>query len=109
MFFVLFILTGKLGGTNKNDFGTAVDITSYNSKTNLYTFPCDGYVELLSEYGSSNYGNLDLYGSKNTTPYHVHSNGNNISSGIIMVFVKKGMRCCVGGNAVSSARFIPLI
>ena len=102
-------VNGNLSEMNKNDFGSAVDLITYNSSTNLYTFPSDGYVNILASYGSSNYADITLYGSKNINSYITRANGNDAAVGIVMVFVKKGMRCYVSGNSLAGAQFIPLV
>lgn len=38
-----------------NNFGIEVNITSYNSSTNMYTFPSDGYLELRASTQNNTY------------------------------------------------------
>ena len=91
---------------NANAFGTAVDITSYNSSSNAYTFPTDGYVELTATVSDSSI----VFQIKDGPVISASSNAFN------SIFVKKGMSAYVSsnvGNGVASFKpltdIVPLI
>ena len=75
---------------NANVFDGTVDISSYNSSSNRYTFPCDGYVVLSSEATSSGVIRAvitDPMGNQIAKMYMNVTNSYQIES----LFVKKGM------------------
>lgn len=99
-----------------NNLGTAVNITAYNSATNKYTFPSDGYVRLYGDTnGSTTYAvvGISLYGANEQvyTGYNVTSlarAGGTVSQ---LVYVKKGMKCycSLSGTATGSVTYYPLV
>lgn len=95
-----------------NNLSSAVDITSYNSASNKYTFGSDGYVRLYADTnGSSTYAVIQmmLYGSNELNP--TSANAVSIAraggNGINLIFVKKGMKAYFtkSGTALASAGF----
>lgn len=93
--------------SNPNNIASYTDITSRNTFANRYTFPCDGYLELI-ESG----GNTDgrLYGknatSENDTRITVKSPANNKTG---VVFVREGMQFYIYSfSGTGWARFYPL-
>ena len=84
-------------------YSQLIDISSYNSVSNYYTAPCDGYF-YMSAYQRT--GSITLI-SKNTTDlqFSVAASGENTMRS--WVFVRKGMRGYVS-QAANSAYFLPL-
>lgn len=70
----------ELASVSINDFGTAVDLSSYTGTSNFYTFPSDGYLGLYNAKAS-------MYGSTATNKVDVST-----ATDIFAVFVRKGMR-----------------
>ena len=88
----------------KSNLATRIAIDSYNSSSNLYTFPYDGYVELLPSDNTKT-GTIFVFGSQNassTRCTHIESqNGLYVS-----LYVRKNMRCYCTGT--SNHFFIPI-
>lgn len=85
--------------SRKNSFGTPVDISGYNSNSNKYTCPNDGYLYLYNQANQS--GRIYVYGE---------GSSNAIAFGgaqcEFVVFVKKGFSAfCTAG--ASDYKFIP--
>ena len=82
----------------KADYESAVltnysDIRGYNSESNLYTIPADGYIYLSNSSGQSAEG--VLYGANANSAYMRFGN----SQGRWSQFVKKGMKVYLNGTA----------
>ena len=77
------------------------DISSYNSDSNLYTIPSDGYVYLNVAAGNS--GRAVFYGGSASASYLQMGN----APGRYTTFVRKGMRTYVAGVA-DTFRFVKL-
>ena len=87
----------------KSNLQTRIAIDSYNSASNLYTFPCDGYVEMLPSDNTKT-GVICVFGSQSNSASrcaHIESNGNHIS-----LYVRKNMKCYCTGTA--NHYFIPI-
>lgn len=85
---------------NKNDLGDYIDIKSYNSTSNPYVFPCDGYVYIGGAYANE----VSIFGSTSTgtKSFAISNPANQYSS----VYVRKGMKAVCTGTV---CRFLPLI
>lgn len=100
----------------ENNIGTSVDLLSYNSASNKYTFPCDGYVALYASTNTTTYAKISvvLYGqsgSGNSVAHDALSIPRGSGNCSNVVFVRKGMQCYVvgSGTATYSANFVPLV
>ena len=93
-----------------SELGSSVNLTSYNSFSNSYTFPSDGYVRI--EVSTTHSASIAVYGSNATSasdPHPICVSDNYIANSM---FVRKGMKCYIvinSGATVSSAIFIPFI
>lgn len=92
----------------KNKLGTSVDLRSYNTSSNKYTFPHDGYLYIYSHTASGAVG-VYLYGSNDVLVGNVIRVNGQFSSQA--TFVKKGMKIYVGTNSGSDngVSYAPLI
>ena len=94
--------------TDANELGAPVNILSYDSTSNKYTFPSDGYLSLNPTAHSGNRIGAVIYGAIENAPYLV-AYGDSASANA--TFVKKGMRAIIiikeGTDLV--ANFIPLV
>ena len=85
-------------------FGTVVNITSYNSASNLYTFPSDGYVKMYANTGDN--VNVKFYAGGTIMENQV---GDSTKINVVSVYVKKGMQCyCTVSTSSSDVKFYPL-
>ena len=97
---------------SRNSFGNFVNITSYNSASNRYVCPCDGYAYIQENSTNNDGGTIKIYSGDGTNTYMV--------IGIYQVatgsypsfstYVKKGMQLetyHMVGNAI--AYFVPLV
>ena len=93
--------------TDANDLGTSVNILSYDSTSNKYTFPSDGYLSLNPTAHSGNKIGAVIYGATENTPYLVAYCD---SASANATFVKKGMRAIINIKEGTDliANFIPL-
>ena len=101
----------KSGLTNLtiNTFGNNVDLSSYTSDDNLYTFSNDGYVCISSTTATTGTGQLTIYDSNSLgSNFGFVLNATGAWQGNA-VFVKKGMRAKVNALATGFvALYIPL-
>lgn len=76
-----------------NDLGAEIDIKDYNSTSNLYTAPCDGYLHILAN--TSGDINANIYGSSGTSNVLriLVRNGDREA-----VFIRKGMKLMHNAN-----------
>ena len=95
---------------NNGQSGTAyVDISSYNSATNKYIFPNDGYVYFSSQGVSTGTVEIPLYGANDIQVGRIRKN---ISATYQdeLIFVRKGMKCCVTNKPNNTfTHFYPLV
>lgn len=70
-----------------NELGAEIDIKNYNSTSNLYTAPCDGYLHILAN--TTGTINANIYGSNGTSNVLriLVQNGDREA-----VFIRKGMK-----------------
>lgn len=89
----------------------AISLNSYNSETNKYTFPSDGYLVLSSN--TSKNGGFKLYGSNGNESgirIAVTCFGTDKYGGQQVIFVKKGMMGFLSSSSsTSGAEFRPLV
>lgn len=110
------------GGTvedvlGSNTFGEIVDITSYTTEANMYTFPSDGYL-VARAYGSGTHIMAILYDANGTRPQvsGVSASGTTIGGtkyeARSSMFVRKGMKARRGADYAGmpdiGIYFIPL-
>lgn len=99
--------TNDIANMAANNFGTKVDLTSYNSAGNLYTFPSDGYVEVYTPI--SERVRARIISADGDTNKYVDLNADNIAGAT--TFVRRGMKCwCpnIGADANAFIRFTPI-
>lgn len=98
---------GEYIGRNKS--GTAIDITSYASTSNMFKIPCDGYVVITSGSSTSGKVRAVIRGSNMTNIAFMYMNITNDYQ-IQSLFVKKGMYAYLQENSTinGSASFYPL-
>ena len=82
--------------SNTCEVSDYVDITQYNSASNLYTFPSDGYATISGNNGG--FGQIIIL-SPNGSNIVSFSNSNTSLTSSNSLFVKKGMKCYT--NAIS--------
>lgn len=81
-----------------NNIGAAINITTYASTSNMYTFDSDGYVQVQT-------GTFYVVGADGTNTMTIQG-----SSGVSQTFVKKGMKGYVYDNPSSGSFFFtPII
>lgn len=90
-------------------YGTAVNITSYNSNTNMYTCPSDGIVKCEGNYRSTSY--MQIFNEDGVCILEAVSNGtnNNAGTSITSMPVYAGMElyCVQSSNNYNYAYFVP--
>lgn len=100
---------GGGGGSSANELGTAVDLSTYTSFANAYTFPSEGYL-YLNAPGDA--GNIDaqVYGADATSASDPHFVVTSVISRSGNVYVRAGMKCFVNayGGTSNVFNFIPL-
>lgn len=91
------------------DFANLVDITSYNSQSNLFTCPADGMIKMESNYRQGSYTILMEGSGVAVAEGAAPSAGNAGGSTIICTQVYKGQKFYVtrGANNYGNAYFIP--
>ena len=90
-----------------NNYGNKVDISSYTSQSNMYTFPSDGYVTMNSTTTSTGIMTCVLESADNR---YVASLKATISEAYYANswYVRKGMKCYVALSGSMIAEFYPL-
>lgn len=90
-----------------NNYGNKVNIASYNSASNKYTFPSDGYVTMNSSSTTTGKLNGALYSADNK---YIASMTATISGAYYANswYVRKGMKCYVELSGSMVAEFYPL-
>lgn len=92
----------------EQNFGTSVNISSYNSYSNLFTIPADGYLQCTA--GSEGATSIVLYGNNTTQASDPHlAHGNNAYGTSTLVFVKKGFKVYNIVPTQGGVNFIPLV
>lgn len=91
-----------------NNAGTSVNITTYNSASNKYTFPSDGYMALYSGSTSSGFMSANLYGANDQAISTFYMDiAHQYQS--LPTFVKKGMKAYLNDTVTNGQfRFYPL-
>lgn len=95
-------VNSSLNVLESNKLLSHIDISNYNSGTNIYTCPSDGYIMLKNTSGSTD-GIANILGATSGGQYFQIGLG----TGCHSVFVKKGMRVYIT-NTCDSAVFVPL-
>lgn len=93
-------VTGALSSLNsktENNIGTGVSLNNYTSENNLYTFPSDGYLVIMS-IGNGSYARACIYSSDNTNHFYAAVVYGETTYPQLPVFVKKGMRVFITGS-----------
>lgn len=100
---------------DSNEFGTYVDLSVYNSPSNRFTFPSDGYVYLnvgehLNQYAVAKIKAPNAAYEFGVSAFSPTSGTNTVTCEINSVFVKKGMLCYISGAVGTDIylRFVPL-
>lgn len=90
---------------DKNNFGDLIELSSYVGTTNRYTFPSDGYLQIVANGGSKTCflsGNNEEVGEN----IIVYAPSATVASQV--VFVKKGMKMYLTSTLNGNAYFRPL-
>lgn len=91
---------------SSNTFGSPVDISPYNSSSNQYTCPSDGYINISTGVNVDDYM-IAMVNNRYAGAVYCSKAG---WSGIQSIFVKKGMKVYKnGGTTGSNIQFIPLV
>lgn len=69
----------------KNKLETETDISSYNSSSNRYTIPSDGYITVINNSGASGY--IIVQGNSGSQYFRIGGN-----TGHYSLFVRKGLK-----------------
>ena len=94
---------------SKNSAGTSVDLSSYSSLSNKYTFASDGYISLSGDSNTSGYISVFVYGSDNNSII-THVMPITMANQSQSLYVKKGMKCYVTSSVSDiTVIFIPLV
>lgn len=97
-------LDGDVDDIRKNNAGTRVDISSYNT-LNPYTAPSDGYLELNTSNGASESGNVRILGANDVIACYASASFPNVST----TYIKKGMKLAVQSASTNMIIvFVPL-
>ena len=106
-------LEGKVEDLEANNFGSIVDLLSYDSFSNLYTIPADGYLRIDSGTGDG-HASINVYGPNPTSAADPHisfsAQASNSGTTPVSMFVKKGMKCyrVNSGQTSPEYHFYPL-
>ena len=97
---------------SRNSFGNFVNITSYNSASNRYVCPCDGYAYIQENSTNNDGGTIKIYSGDGTNTYMVIGIYQVVTGSYpsFSTYVKKGMQLetyHMVGNAI--AYFVPLV
>ena len=87
-------LTGAVSVMSYKGINNAIDITSYNTSGNRYTFPSDGYLNIGSGNNSSGSVKVPIYGGNNVGGPAVYMNITGADQAQ-SIYVRKGMKCFV--------------
>lgn len=88
--------------TMRNKYGSTVTLKDvYNSSSKLYTFPCNGLLNV--RLSGTQTGAVRICDSQSASPYLQLG----LAAGSYTTFVPKGMRAYVNGT-VDAAYFMPL-
>lgn len=96
-------VTSDVKSKRSTEIGAWVNLASYTSASNAYTFPSDGYVFTYNAGSTSSV--LNIIGSPDggsTIGIGSINNGRN------SLYVRKGMKCYVTGS-FSAVRFSPIV
>lgn len=94
---------------NYNNFGTNVDISSYDSTSNLYTIPSDGYIFINARNNTTGY--IRVYVGGNTSDGFIGTSINVTGlQQMSLINVKKGMKCFVSTELSEIiTAFVPVV
>ena len=95
----------QISNLTKNKIDASISITSYNSTSNLYTFPKDGYVACYAGGGGSS--KVTVIGSDGNTNNRV-TMANNENETVKSLYVRKGMKCYCTVTYTSGVSFFGL-
>lgn len=87
---------------SKNDFSTIVNLSSYSSQSNIYTFTTDGYIYVIAEGDNIS---ANVCGSTSNSYRVLLKPGAHKALGL---YVKKGMRVYIDYPEDGSVGFMPL-
>lgn len=91
-----------------NNLGTSIDISSYTTEGNKYTFPSNGYVYLNGSTLSAGHVYARIDGSNGQNVFYLNMNITEQFQ-TNAIFVKKGMKCIITEiTSGATANFIPL-
>lgn len=100
-------VTEQIGEFHDNKIGSNVTLTDYNTASNMYIFPSDGYLSATAATSGASY-QIRLYGSNDVLIGSIEGRYN---SGAFrqLVFVRKGMKTYISASTGSVGYyFLPL-
>lgn len=100
-------LTELNSNLDKNNLGNTIDLTTYYG-TNYYTFPSDGYVELVVSGGSEPYISAKILSADESNSTRFGCYGDSATNSI---YVKKGMKYGLNASngTAKSFSFRPIV
>lgn len=90
-----------------NNYGNKVDLASYTSQSNMYTFPSDGYVTMNSTTTSTGIMTCILNSADNKYVASLKATINGVYFANSW-YVRKGLKCYVNIPGNTIAEFYPL-
>lgn len=92
--------------TKDYSYGTRINIISYNSQSNMFTCPSDGYIIVGTDNNIAHY----VIVREPSGSAFISVAGNGSRTGFANVFVKKGLKVYVGNNTATDAfvEFLPI-
>ena len=110
---LIITLFSAFSNLKKNQKGTAINLWGYNTASNKYTIPNDGYISMTSKtetYSGDERITADLYDISDNHIGSITCPVNQIAYNSNIVFVKAGMKVwCSRERANTDILFIPLI
>lgn len=91
-----------------NELGTPINVLSYDSSGHKYTFPSDGYINIISSYANPGSTAIVICGANGSSSFVIRANSSSSASDANGIFVKKDMQSYIAEkNAGSSAYYYP--
>lgn len=103
-------LRSDLSDSKKNNFGTGVNIKSYNTPANKYVCPSDGYIRLNCTHSANDDGRVSVYGNSDEQSNWVQIRAKNNHNYTNSIYVRKGMKVLAETiNGTPEILFVPLV
>ena len=105
---VINVLNSKIIDIHYNNFGTAVSLLNYTSSDNMYEFPADGYLYLLTNNAGQKLAGI-LRSNDPLNTFGISIESENGKQNMSIMFVRKGMKFYLTEiTSNPNPRFIPL-